>query len=47
MLNLKRAKAKEPMDIIFSDPDFGNSLFGAVKKARSGDVQWHKYDEGF
>jgi hypothetical protein len=47
ILNLKRAKAKEPMDIILSDPDFRDSLLKTIERVRSGDVQWHKYEEVF
>ena len=47
ILNLKRAKAKEPMDIILSDPDFSDSLLRTIKRVKSGDVQWHKYEEVF
>ena len=47
ILNLKRSKAKEPTDIVLSDPDFRDSLLQTIEKIKSGDVKWHKYKEVF
>ena len=47
ILNLKRLKAKEPMDIVLADPDFRDSLLQTIERIKSGEVRWHKYKEVF
>lgn len=47
VLNLKRAKEKDPTEIILADPDFKESLLQTISKIRSGDTRWFKYSEVF
>jgi hypothetical protein len=47
ILNLKRAKTKDPTEIILEDPDFRDSLMETISRIRSGKVKWHKYKEVF
>jgi 16S rRNA G966 N2-methylase RsmD len=47
VLNLKRTKEKDPMQIIFGDPSFRESLLRTMAKVRSGDMKWSRYDEVF
>ena len=47
ILNLKRTREKEPTEIIFSDPDFKESLLDSISKLRTGKVKWHSYEEIF
>lgn len=47
VLNLKRTKEKDPIEIIMADPDFRESLINTVSKIRSGKMKWHGYDEVF
>lgn len=45
VLNLKRVKEHNPMDIILSDPDFTESLLCTISRIKSGSVKWAKYEE--
>ena len=47
ILNLKRTKENDPTDVILSDPDFSESLFETISRIKSGEVEWHRYDEVF
>ncbi len=47
ILNLKRSKESEPTDLIMADPDFRESLLDTVSRIRSGEVEWHSYNEVF
>jgi len=47
VLNLKRIKEQNPTEIIFSDPEFMESLMQTVSKIKTGDMKWFKYDEVF
>jgi len=47
ILNLKRAKDGDPIEIILADPDFRDSLLDTISKIRSGKIKWHKYEEIF
>jgi len=47
ILNLKRTKEKNLIEIIIADPDFKESLLDSISKIRSGKMKWHSYDEVF
>jgi hypothetical protein len=47
VLNIKRLRENDPTEIILSDPNFRDALWGTMKRIQSGDVQWSRYDEVF
>ncbi|MEQ8170238.1 MAG: DUF6364 family protein [Candidatus Eremiobacterota bacterium] len=47
ILNLKRVKEQEPTELIFSDPDFKESLLDTIARIKTGEVKWFRYDEVF
>ena len=47
ILNLKRSRENEPTDVIMADPDFRDSLIDTISRIRSGEENWHSYDEVF
>lgn len=47
VLNLKRTKENDVMDIILGDLKFRESLLKTMKKIQSGNVRWSSYDEVF
>ena len=47
ILNLKRVKEDEPIELILSDPKFKESLLKTIMRIRSGKIKWHKYNEVF
>lgn len=47
VLNMKRVRENDPMEIILSDPDFRNTLLETMTKIQTGDVKWSGYDEVF
>lgn len=47
VLNLKRIREDDPMQIILSDEDFKKSLIDTVSRIRSGQVKWSEYEEVF
>jgi hypothetical protein len=47
ILNLKRLKESEPTELIMADPDFRESLLDTISMIRSGEVEWHSYNEVF
>ncbi len=47
ILKLRRAFQKDPTDIIFSNPDFEESLLRTVSRVKSGNVKWHSYKDTF
>lgn len=46
-LKLKRLKENDPMEIVLSDKDFLDALMNTVSRIKTGDVEWHGYDEVF
>ena len=47
ILNLKRTKENNPIEIILSDPDFKESLLETIERIRSGKIKWYDYKEVF
>lgn len=47
VLNLKRAKENNAMEIILSDRGFRDSLLETMTKIQTGDLNWSSYDEVF
>jgi hypothetical protein len=47
ILNLKRAKENDPIEVILSDPDFKESLLETIDRIRSGKIKWYDYKEVF
>jgi 16S rRNA G966 N2-methylase RsmD len=47
ILNLKRAREKDPTEIILADPDFKESLLNTISKIKTGKIKWLRYDEVF
>lgn len=47
ILNLKRSRENDPIEIITSDPVFQESLLNTISKLRSGKIKWHTYEEIF
>ena len=47
VLNLKRAKEDDPMEIIISDPAFKHSLLKTISNIRAGKGKWYGYKEVF
>lgn len=47
VLNLKRAKENNAMEIILSDKGFRDSLLETMTKIQTGDLNWSSYDEVF
>jgi len=47
ILNLKKAKENDPMEIILNSRDFKESLMNAISMIRSGQMRWHSYNEIF
>lgn len=47
VLNLKRAKENNAMEIILSDKGFRDSLLETMTKIQNGDERWSSYDEVF
>ncbi len=47
ILNLKRAKENDPIEVILSDPDFKESLLETIERIRSGKIKWYDYKEVF
>ena len=47
ILNLKRTKENDPIEVILSDPDFKESLLETIERIRSGKIKWYGYKEVF
>ena len=47
ILNLKRTREDDPMELTLSDPDFRESLMKTISDIRAGKTKWHRYDEVF
>lgn len=47
ILNLKRTKENDPIEVILSDPDFKESLLDTIERIRSGKIKWYDYKEVF
>jgi len=47
ILNLKRTKENDPIEVILSDPDFKESLLETIERIRSGKIKWYDYKEVF
>ena len=47
ILNLKRTRENNPTEIILSDPVFKESPLNTISKLRSGEIEWHTYEEIF
>jgi hypothetical protein len=47
ILNLKRAKENDPIEVILSDPDFKESLLETIDRIRSDKIKWYDYKEVF
>ena len=47
ILNLKRTKENNPIEVILSDPDFEESLLETIDRIRSGKIKWYEYKEVF
>ena len=47
ILNLKRTKENNPIEVILSDPDFNESLLETIERIRSGKIKWYGYKEVF
>ena len=47
VLNLKRAREKDPTEVILADPDFEKSLLQTISRIRAGKVKWSRYKEVF
>ena len=47
ILNLKRTKENDPIEVILSDPDFKESLLETIDRIRSGKIKWYDYKEVF
>lgn len=47
ILNLKRTKENNPIEVILSDPDFKESLLETIDRIRSGKIKWYRYKEVF
>ena len=47
ILNLKRTREDDPMELILSDPDFSESLMKTISDIRAGKTTWYRYDEVF
>lgn len=46
-LRLKRIKTDDPTEIILADPDFTESLLQTMEAVKTGQVNWHSYEEVF
>lgn len=47
VLNLKRVREDDPMEIIMADPAFRDSLLETISRIRTGDIKWRRYEEVF
>lgn len=47
ILNLKRFNETKTTDIILADPEFKESLKQTISQIKSGEMNWHTYDEVF
>jgi hypothetical protein len=45
MLSAEKYNMSSPTEMILADPDFTESLLDTIAQIKSGEVEWHKYDE--
>ncbi len=47
LLALKKQTEGENMEIIYSNPDFQNSIIEVLAKLHTGTAKWHSFEEVF